>query len=161
MGEFDRLGDLLGAVAPERRSEPARLAENWPSVVGAEIARNAVPTSLRAGKLIVAASSPAWAQTLQLMSPQVIERLNAVLGEDAVREMVVRSAGWPGDPGADAPAAGGVAGATRAVGASGLSEDDEAAVAEVERAACDPVLGARLAALMRATLLRAKSARSG
>lgn len=165
MGDFDRLGDLLGGVAPERSSASARLAEVWPLATGADIAHNAVPTSLRAGKLIVAASSPAWAQTLQLMSPQLLERLNALLGAGAVREMVCRTAGWPGAGGggaaAGAAAAEGAAEGEQRSGSSGLSEEEEAAVREVEGAACDPGLGATLAGLMRASLRRGRARQSG
>ena len=43
--------------------------------VGPEVAANARPVQLRDGRLVVTTSSSAWAQTLQLMSPMVVERL--------------------------------------------------------------------------------------
>lgn len=156
MGDFDRLGDLLGGVSPQKRSAAARLAEVWPSATGAEIARNAVPTSFRGGRLVVAASSSAWAHTLQLMGPQLLERLNAVLGQGVVRELVFRTAGWPGAGGAGSAAMEGAAEEGAPAGTPALSEEEEAAVREVQEAACDPVLGARLAGLMRASLLRGR-----
>lgn len=161
MADFHRLGDLIGGAKPNRGSVQARLAEVWPLATGLEISLNSVPSSFRAGKLVVATSSSAWAQTLQFMSLQLVERLNAALGEPLVKEVVFRTAGWPGrmgTAGATAEAEGALQpgnGLSRNVPESrALSEEEEAAVREVEAAACDPVLGARLAGLMRAALSR-------
>lgn len=109
--DFDRLADLLpreasGAARPgggprggTAGTPPAdelseRLAAVWADVVGAEVADNARPVQLRDGRLVVTTSSSAWAQTLQLMGPLVVARLNDRLGEGSVERAVFRHAGW-------------------------------------------------------------------
>ena len=66
----------------------------WEKVVGVEVAKNARPLHLRRGRLSVATSSPAWAQTLQLMSGRVISGVNEALGVEVVRDISFRHAGW-------------------------------------------------------------------
>jgi hypothetical protein len=86
-----------------------RLAALWPETVGAEIAANARPVQLRDGRLVVATSSAAWAQTLQLMSEVVVRKVNEGLGAAVVERAVFRHAGWedfPGRAAADAGSAG-------------------------------------------------------
>ena len=70
------------------------LAAVWPEVVGGEVAANARPLQLRNGRLVVSASSSAWAQTLQLMGDAIAGRLNERLGEGAVKTVIFRHAGW-------------------------------------------------------------------
>lgn len=114
--DFDRLGDLLRdvcgpAVSGEAVEAPvgsdsssgsstnvARLvAAAWAETVGEEVAANARPMQLRQGRLTVSASSSAWAQTLQLMTETIKDRLNERLegmGATTITEVVFRHAGW-------------------------------------------------------------------
>lgn len=56
----------------------------WPAAVGDEVARNAWPARIaRDGVLHVNASSSAWAFELTQLAQVVLERLRAVLDEDA------------------------------------------------------------------------------
>jgi hypothetical protein len=70
----------------------------WPDVVGPEVAANARPVQLRRRRLVVSASSSVWAQTLQLMSGAILERMNERLGPGSVEEVVFRHAGWEERP---------------------------------------------------------------
>jgi Dna[CI] antecedent, DciA len=106
--DFDRLGDLLpettgagdtGPGAAQAAGVPGvdlnqRLAAAWADVVGAEVAGNTRPVQLRDGRLVVATSSSAWAQTLQMMSEMIVARLNQRLGQGAIDKAVFRHAGW-------------------------------------------------------------------
>jgi hypothetical protein len=121
--DFDRVGDLLGdfceaAATPEppkngaanegpstgplpRRTpgEVARaLAELWPEIAGAEVAANASPVQLKAGRLVVSTSSSVWAHTLQYMSEDLRIRLNTRLGAGTVQQIMFRHAGWEERP---------------------------------------------------------------
>lgn len=51
----------------------------WPEAVGPVVAAEAEPVSERAGVVTVACRSSVWAQELDLMAPDLIARLNAVL----------------------------------------------------------------------------------
>jgi predicted nucleic acid-binding Zn ribbon protein len=69
--------------AHEQWSPPTLLAELqtlWPDVVGRDIASEASPALERGGVVTVACSASVWAQELDLMGPQIVDRLNASLG---------------------------------------------------------------------------------
>ena len=51
----------------------------WPEAVGEAIAAEAQPTAERGGALTVSCSASVWAHELDLMGPQILERLNGVL----------------------------------------------------------------------------------
>ena len=70
----------------------------WPELVGDEVAANAQPVQLKQGRLVVSASSSAWAQTLQLMSDAIVARINEHLGDGVVERVVFRHAGWEERP---------------------------------------------------------------
>ena len=59
----------------------------WPSTVGPSIAAQAQPTAERGGVVTVSCAASVWAQELDLMAPQIIERLNAALGESPVQRL--------------------------------------------------------------------------
>jgi len=70
----DRIRDQL---APETLLADVQRA--WPEAVGEAIAAEAQPTAERGGALTVSCSASVWAQELDLMAPEILERLNAVL----------------------------------------------------------------------------------
>jgi predicted nucleic acid-binding Zn ribbon protein len=93
------LSEAIAALA-DRLAPQTTLAEVqrvWPEVVGPMIAAQADPTTERDGVLAVTCSSAVWAQELDLMGPDLVGRLNAALGADAVRSLRCSSApakGW-------------------------------------------------------------------
>ncbi|OFW61254.1 MAG: hypothetical protein A2133_11210 [Actinobacteria bacterium RBG_16_64_13] len=183
---FDRLGDLLQDVtgagdmpsgAPSARGglpagggrttgtsggfagETAKqLAQIWLDVVGEEVAGNSRPVQLRHGRLVVSASSSAWAQTLQFMSTAIIARLNERLGADTVKQAVFRHAGWVErprrSPGAAEP--GVVGGAVEAASepAVCLTAEEQDALAAVEQLGLEPELRQKVIGAMRAAFVR-------
>lgn len=58
----------------------ARAQAAWPSAAGAVIAAEATPVAERAGTLTVACRSAVWAAELELLGPDLVERLNAAIG---------------------------------------------------------------------------------
>jgi predicted nucleic acid-binding Zn ribbon protein len=79
----------LAVRALEARLAPttplAAVQSRWEAAVGEAIAREAKPVSERAGVVTVACRSAVWAQELDLMSPQLVERVNAALGRPLVQ----------------------------------------------------------------------------
>jgi len=65
----------------------AAVQRAWPDAVGDAVAREAQPVSERAGVVTVACRSAGWAQELDLMAPDLIERLNQVAGTPLVRSL--------------------------------------------------------------------------
>ncbi len=163
-GELERVGDLARGIDLNSKSRAARISNLWEQIVGIESARNSGPRQLRGRRLTVATSSSVWAQSLQMISERIRQRLNEALGEEAVDEIVFRPAGW--DPGGgadgpralrDAPPGAPSGGRSRKPPARPLAAEEEAAAAAVERDACDADLGRVIAAAMRASLARRDS----
>lgn len=75
------LGAALDEVA--RRAAPAttlaRVQGCWASVAGEAVAGEAEPISERQGAVTLACSSASWAQELELLAPDLLERLNRAL----------------------------------------------------------------------------------
>ncbi len=61
----------------------ARVQAAWPEAVGAAIAAEAQPVSERGGTLTVTCRSAAWASELELLAPDLLDKLNAALGGPA------------------------------------------------------------------------------
>jgi predicted nucleic acid-binding Zn ribbon protein len=74
-------GDLEPATAL------AAVQRAWPRAVGDLIAAEARPVAERSGVVTVSCTSAVWAQELDLMGSELVERLNAELGMSAVRSL--------------------------------------------------------------------------
>ncbi|MCW3014401.1 MAG: hypothetical protein JWO02_1493, partial [Solirubrobacterales bacterium] len=90
---------LEGIVARVEPQTPlARLQRIWPAAVGEGVAPHATPTAMSPdGVVTVSCDAAVWAQEVDLLSYEVIERLNAELGPETVRELRCRgteSAAW-------------------------------------------------------------------
>jgi predicted nucleic acid-binding Zn ribbon protein len=76
------LAAALGSVS--RDAAPAtllaRVQATWKETVGAAVAGEATPVSERAGTLVVACRSAVWANELELLAPEILEKLNRSLG---------------------------------------------------------------------------------
>jgi predicted nucleic acid-binding Zn ribbon protein len=86
---------LADRLAPQ--TTLAEIQRVWPHAVGDVIAAQAEPTGVREGVLMVTCSSAVWAQELDLMGPDLVGRINAALGAEAVRSLRCSSApakGW-------------------------------------------------------------------
>jgi predicted nucleic acid-binding Zn ribbon protein len=71
----------LEQVAPQ--TPLAAVQSAWREAVGERIATVAAPVSERGGEVVVSCSDSVWAQELDLMQEQLLERLRGRLGERA------------------------------------------------------------------------------
>ena len=164
--DFHRLGDVIGDVEvlhsvednpPQGGAAPApgdpgrRIAALWEYAVGPEIAKNAAPLQFKQGRLVVAASSSAWAQTLQLMGEDIRKRMNEALEGDVVTAVTFRHAGWENRPPALQPPQ---SQSMEPPGGGALSDSQRAALAEVEGLDIDPALRGKIARAMQASFVR-------
>jgi predicted nucleic acid-binding Zn ribbon protein len=82
----------------EPKTPLAKLQRVWPGAVGEALAPHATPTAMSGdGVVMVSCDAAVWAQEVDLLAYEVIQRLNAELGDGAVRELRCRStdsAGW-------------------------------------------------------------------
>ena len=85
------LAEAIGTLSA--RLEPATplaaVQRAWPTVVGDVIAGEAQPTAERGGVVTVSCRSAVWAQELDLMALELVDRLNAELGAESVRQLRV------------------------------------------------------------------------
>ena len=77
----------LGLPEPD---DLALLIDEWPSLVGADMAQHCRLTSLRDGVLRVTADSAPRATQLRYLEGELVERAAAMLGAGVVRELRVR-----------------------------------------------------------------------
>src|SRR5262249_53270082 len=61
----------------------------WAQIVGPDLAAHTAPDGLTDGVLTVTADSTAWATQVQLLAADLVRRLNAELGDGAVRRVKV------------------------------------------------------------------------
>ncbi len=81
---------LLAARGWSAKLHEYRIFGIWDKAVGAGIARHARPSAIRGGKLTVIVDSSAWMQQLSLLKPEIVGKLNARLGENAVNGLTLR-----------------------------------------------------------------------
>lgn len=83
------IGWALDAVTPQAAPQTplARVQACWSEVVGPAIAAEAQPAAERDGTLTVACRSAVWASELELLAPELLERLNGVLGGGSDRPL--------------------------------------------------------------------------
>jgi predicted nucleic acid-binding Zn ribbon protein len=79
----------LERAAPKTRLAAVQAA--WAEVVGERVAAAAQPVSERDGAIVVECSDPVWAEELDLMQAQLLERLGERLGEAAPQALRFRA----------------------------------------------------------------------
>jgi predicted nucleic acid-binding Zn ribbon protein len=83
------LGDLASRIAPA--TTLALVQQVWASAVGPAIAAAARPTGERDGVLTVTCEASVWAQEIDLMGRELIPRLNAAIGHEAISALRCRT----------------------------------------------------------------------
>ena len=77
----------LDRAAP--KTPLAAVQAAWAEAVGERVAAAAQPVSEREGTVVVECSDPVWAEELDLMQAQLLERLRERLGRAGAREFAV------------------------------------------------------------------------
>jgi predicted nucleic acid-binding Zn ribbon protein len=94
------LPGVLDHVAPKTPLAAVQLA--WPKAVGSAIDRVASPISEKEGMVTIACASASWAEQLDLLQTELLNKLRTALGEaPEVLELRFRVAEQPhgGEPG--------------------------------------------------------------
>jgi predicted nucleic acid-binding Zn ribbon protein len=83
------LAAALGRVTAglEPATVLARVQGCWAEAVGEVVSAEAGPVSEREGVVTVSCRSSVWAEELKMMGPDLRERVNAALGDEAVKEL--------------------------------------------------------------------------
>ncbi len=90
----DALGGFLEKSGLAKRVEQATIVEEWPELVGPQIAAVTKALSITPdGTLFVAVSSHAWMTELSLMEPQLLRSVNTGEGRAEIRKIRFRLRG--------------------------------------------------------------------
>ena len=79
------LGRVTQGLAPPTLL--ARVQGCWAEVVGETVNAEAEPVSEHDGTVTIACRASVWAEELKMMGPDLRDRLNAALGDEAVAEL--------------------------------------------------------------------------
>jgi predicted nucleic acid-binding Zn ribbon protein len=71
----------------------ARVQACWADAVGELVSEEARPVAERDSVVTISCRSSVWAEELKMMGPDLRERLNKTLGDDAVAELRFTAAG--------------------------------------------------------------------
>jgi hypothetical protein len=91
LGVADLLNAAYHGTPMEKRLKEGKIWLVWEPAVGRQIANRARPASFRDGTLTVAVSSAPWMQQLNFLKKRIIEKLNAFLGEELVRDIYLKA----------------------------------------------------------------------
>ncbi len=91
------MAGLFRGKPAEKRLDEGKIWLVWDAAVGAQIAAKARPVSFHDGTLTVAVVSAPWMQQLTFLKKGILEKLNARLGRDLVRDIYLK-AGTPEPP---------------------------------------------------------------
>jgi predicted nucleic acid-binding Zn ribbon protein len=83
------LSELTTGLAPA--TPLARIQEVWDQAAGPAIAAASRPVAEREGVVTVACEAAVWAAELELLTGELLPRLNGLLGDGAVRELRCRT----------------------------------------------------------------------
>ena len=67
---------------------------HWEEIVGPSVGAHVRPLSLRGRVLVVATDQPAWASQLRFLVPDLLRRLAAITGDEAIEQVDI--SGGPG-----------------------------------------------------------------
>jgi predicted nucleic acid-binding Zn ribbon protein len=79
--------NLLSQLNGDAHFDIVRLVRIWPESVGEAIARRTEVVSLKFHTAVIKVSGAMWIQELNLMKPQILDRVREALGDDAVRDL--------------------------------------------------------------------------
>jgi predicted nucleic acid-binding Zn ribbon protein len=71
----------------------ARVQGCWAEAAGEQLARVAEPVSEREGVVTLGCEDAMWAQELELLGPELLEKVNAALGDRSVVQLRFRTGG--------------------------------------------------------------------
>jgi predicted nucleic acid-binding Zn ribbon protein len=82
------LAEVTAGLAPA--TALARVQGCWADAVGELVASEAQPVAERDGTVTVACRSAVWAQELELLGPDLLDKLNATLGDRPLTQLRFR-----------------------------------------------------------------------
>jgi hypothetical protein len=82
---FGALSDVLTGLGPSSETDEALAFIAWGRCSGEQLKERTKPVSFFQKRLVVAVKDLTWRRNLEELSPQLVAKLNAVLGDGRVR----------------------------------------------------------------------------
>ena len=82
---FGALSDVLASLEPSGETDEALAFIAWGRCAGEQLKTRTKPIEFFEKRLVVAVKDLTWRRNLEELSPQLVAKLNAVLGEGKVR----------------------------------------------------------------------------
>jgi hypothetical protein len=82
---------VLVSILQAQPLSPAKVVFAWQAAAGPALARAADPRLQADGTLEIRASSPHWRREIERSRALLLDRVRALLGNETVRQIVVRS----------------------------------------------------------------------
>lgn len=105
----ERIGEILkeriGALGWEARLREERLLDGWEAVVGLRIAAHARPSHIANRRLTIVTENPVWTQQLILLKAELLRRIAADYGPEAVTDLYFVTGSFPRQPETPTPVA--------------------------------------------------------
>ena len=88
---LQRLGNVLQGILRKHKiffdSEEQHLLEVWQKAVGPKILVQTRPDKLKRNTLFIKVSSSVWMQQLHILKPEIIEKINNLLGKELIKNI--------------------------------------------------------------------------
>ncbi|MFQ6618611.1 MAG: DUF721 domain-containing protein [Fidelibacterota bacterium] len=84
------LDELIKDIGIDKAVLQNRAIVVWEEAVGEKIANIAKPKRIEKGKLWIAVKTPEWRSELQFMKKEIIKNLNRIIGEEVVKDIILR-----------------------------------------------------------------------
>jgi predicted nucleic acid-binding Zn ribbon protein len=91
----ETLGRFVSEQGWETELRVHGVFSRWEAIVGHDVGQHVRPESFADGRLVVRTDSTAWATQMKLLAPDVVRRLNEVLGEGTVQVIDVEGPRGP------------------------------------------------------------------
>jgi predicted nucleic acid-binding Zn ribbon protein len=91
----ETLGRFVSEQGWETELRVHGVFSRWEAIVGHDVGQHVSPESFADGRLVVRTVSTAWATQMKLLAPDVVRRLNEVLGEGTVQVIDVEGPRGP------------------------------------------------------------------
>jgi predicted nucleic acid-binding Zn ribbon protein len=94
MKKMDRAGNILERVLKSlelgQKMAEVRALSVWPEAAGPRVAANTRAVSVVRGRMLVETKSPVWAQECLLLKERIREKLNRLVGSEAVKDITFK-----------------------------------------------------------------------
>ncbi len=78
------INDLISDSKLNENLKKYSIFNHWKDIVGVDIAKKSKPVKLYDNVLYVKAASPIWANELNLLSRQILKKINDFIGEELI-----------------------------------------------------------------------------